>query len=77
MYVLTNHVTDITRGTIDADNTGNKLYTMDLVSGELTKVADITVNHTSSTAAFHALRTLAIDTNGKFYGVNAASCADK
>ena len=73
MYVLTNHVTDITRGTIDADNTGNKLYTMDLVSGELTKVADITVNHPSSSAAFHALRTLAIDANGKFYGVNAAS----
>ena len=73
MYVLTNHVTDITRGTIDSDNTGNKLYTMDLVSGELTKVADITVNHPSSSAAFHALRTLAIDANGKFYGVNAAS----
>ena len=73
MYVLTNRVTDITRGTIDSDNTGNKLYTMDLVSGELTKVADITVNHTSSSAAFHALRTLAIDANGKFYGVNAAS----
>ena len=73
MYVLTNRVTDITRGTIDSDNTGNKLYTMDLVSGELTKVADITVNHPSSSAAFHALRTLAIDANGKFYGVNAAS----
>ena len=73
MYVLTNHVTDITRGTIDADNTGNKLYTMDLVSGELTKVADITVNHHSSSAAFRTLRTLAIDANGKFYGVNAAS----
>ena len=73
MYVLTNHVTDITRGTIDSDNAGNKLYTMDLVSGELTKVADITVNHHSSAAAFRTLRTLAIDANGKFYGVNAAS----
>ena len=73
MYVLTNRISNVTSGTIDSDNTGNKLYTMDLVSGELTKVADITVNHTSSTAAFHALRTLAIDANGKFYGVNAAS----
>ena len=73
MYVLTNRISNVTSGTIDSDNTGNKLYTMDLVSGELTKVADITVNHPSSSAAFHALRTLAIDANGKFYGVNAAS----
>lgn len=73
MYVLTNRISNVTSGTIDSNNTGNKLYTMDLVSGELTKVADITVNHPSSSAAFHALRTLAIDANGKFYGVNAAS----
>ena len=73
MYVLTNHISNVTSGTIDADNTGNKLYTMDLVSGELTKVADITVNHTSSVATCRTLRTLAIDANGKFYGVNAAS----
>ncbi|MDY2808128.1 MAG: S8 family serine peptidase, partial [Oscillospiraceae bacterium] len=73
MYVLTNRISNVTSGTIDSNNTGNKLYTMDLVSGELTKVADITVNHTSSTAKCRTLRTLAIDANGKFYGVNAAS----
>ena len=74
MYVLTNNIADVTRGTINTEATGNKLYTLDLVTGEMTKVADITVEHpTSDSASCQSLRTLAIDDNGNFYSVNSGS----
>ena len=73
MYVLTNHVSDILRGTI-ADNVRevNKLYTLDLVTGELKKVADITTDKLSAT---YTLRTMAVDADGNFYAVNNATSA--
>ncbi len=71
MYVLTNHIDDINRGAL-ANNGAevNKLYTLDLVNGTLTKVADIT---TGGAAAWSVLRTMAVDADGNFYGVNNAS----
>ena len=67
MYVLTNYINGYSIAAA-----GNKLYTLDLVTGELTEVADITVNHTGSATNYHSLRTMAIDDNGNFYGVNSA-----
>ena len=71
MYVLTNHIDDINRGAL-ANNGAevNKLYTLDLVNGTLTKVADIT---TGGASAWDVLRTMAVDADGNFYGVNNAS----
>ena len=74
MYVLTNNVKDLDRGAPNTNALGNKLYTLDLVTGELTKVADITMNPpiTLSTT-YQTLRTLGIDNNGNFYAVNNGS----
>ena len=71
LYVVTNHVSDTSRGTIAS--AGSALYTVDYVNGDIAKVADITVNHASASASYHALRTLGIDNDGKFYAVNSAS----
>ena len=68
MYVLTNHISDLGGGALAYfSNEHNKLYTLDLVTGELKKIANITTD-----AAFlcEPLRTMAVDANGNFYGVN-------
>ena len=68
MYVLTNHISDLGGGALAYfSNEHNKLYTLDLVTGELKKIASITTD-----AAFlcEPLRTMAVDANGNFYGVN-------
>ena len=71
MYVLTNHVSDILRGRIAGNvREVNKLYTLDLVTGELKKVADITTDKLSAT---YTLRTMAVDADGNFYAVNNAT----
>ncbi len=69
LYVLTNHLSNTQRGTI-AYNV-NALYTVDYVSGEIEKVADITVDH--SVSSYRVLRAFTIDDEGNFYGVNSAS----
>ncbi len=52
----------------------NVLYTMDIVSGTLTRVAQITIsNPISSTANRSRLLTLAIDDDGNFYSINYGS----
>ena len=68
MYLLTNHIADINRGAL-ANNREvvNALYSLDLVTGALTKVADIT---TDSAATWGVLRAMAIDSNGNFYAIN-------
>ena len=68
LYVLTNHLGNTQRGTIAYN--ANALYTVDYISGEIEKVADITVNH--SVSSYRVLRAFTIDDEGKFYGVNAA-----
>ena len=68
LYVLTNTVSAL--GGYSTSEEGNKLYTVDYVNGDIAKVADITVNHTSTTTTYHVLRTLAIDNDGNFYGAN-------
>ncbi len=75
LYLLTNHLSDTTRGTISSSNTSNALYTVDYVNGEITKVADITVAHPTilETSTSTVLRTLAIDNDGNFYAVNNAT----
>lgn len=73
LYLLTNHLSDTSRGTIAS--VGNALYTVDYVTGEIVKVADITVDHPTlaSTSTSAVLRTLAIDNDGNFYSANNAT----
>ena len=73
MYLLSSHIADVNRGSLANNGAAvNKLYSMDLVTGQLTKVADIT---TGGAATWNVLRTLAVDSNGNFYAVNHASSA--
>ena len=73
MYLLSSHIADVNRGSLANNGEAvNKLYSMDLVTGQLTKIADIT---TGGAAAWDVLRTLAVDANGNFYAVNNASSA--
>ena len=73
LYFLTNFVT--AAGGYSIAKVGNTLYTVDYVNGEITKVADITVEHPTldATSTSTALRTLAIDNDGNFYSVNDAT----
>lgn len=60
--------------TLYALNDSNTLYSVDLKSGKLTKVADITVTNPRSTnASYLTLRDLAIDDEGNFYSANNGS----
>ena len=79
MYVLTNHISNMVNGALATNPTnskqskGNHLYTLDLISGELEKVADITITHPRSAqqnANGLTLRAMTIDDEGNFYAVN-------
>ena len=72
MYVLTNTISNLSNGTIGA--AGNKLYSLNVTTGEFTKVADVTITHpTSQTNQTLTLRAMTIDDSGNFYAVNAGT----
>ncbi len=68
MYVLTFHTSNAVNGAIKSK--GNTLYTLDLITGEMTKVADISVTAGTTTNAACTLRAMTIDDSGNFYAIN-------
>jgi lactocepin len=64
-------------GKLYAMGVGNILFTIDLITGELTPVAQVQISHpTSSTSSYQQLVTLAIDDEGNFYSVNYGSTSN-
>ncbi|MDY4219826.1 MAG: S8 family serine peptidase [Candidatus Faecousia sp.] len=62
--------------TLYALGEGNQVYTVDLVTGELTEAFTVSVTNPASTSAtYKALKNLAIDDEGNFYAVNYSTSA--
>lgn len=76
LYAVTGVCSNLDSGSLD--NTVSSVYSIDVVTGEMTKVLDIDVYDPRNefSPAYKLIRTLAIDNNGTFYATNNANGRD-